>query len=104
MPFAGMISPVDSCAGASLTSGGGEPGYAPRIADSQDRHDEAAVTHDGAAATHDKAVAFWMEWGDPERAELERRAAELERRAAVLERDMAALENDRLALKQLRQD
>jgi hypothetical protein len=58
-----------------------------------DRHRHAADTHDEAAARHEDAVAFWLERGDGERADLERRNAEIERAAASLERERADLDD-----------
>ena len=54
-----------------------------------ERHLKAAQTHDDMALRHEKAALHWDEYGDPERAELERRNVEIERAAAQLERDRA---------------
>jgi hypothetical protein len=55
------------------------------------RHRQAAESHDRAADRHDEAVVYWLEHGDQDRAELERRNSVIERDAAQLERDRADL-------------
>jgi hypothetical protein len=60
-----------------------------------ERHERASRVHDQAAQRHDEAALFWLDRGDPARAELERRGARLERELARLERDHAELERRR---------
>ena len=55
------------------------------------RHLQAARRHDAAAETHERLAKVWDEYGDGERASLQRALAEHERQGATLERRWAAL-------------
>jgi hypothetical protein len=55
------------------------------------RHLQAASRHDAAAETHERLAKVWHEYGDGERASLQRALAEHERQGARLERRWAAL-------------
>jgi hypothetical protein len=67
------------------------PGVADPVAQRIAIHRSASWSHELAAERHARAEQFWLERGEREWAELERRDAAIERSAATLERDRAAL-------------
>src|SRR5438067_5478357 len=87
---------VDATAGAD-DCGSGPPDVRKRgvhtldIADSAQRHREAAAHHEAAAATHAQSAEFWEQKGDPARAQLHREGAAYEQQGAALERRWAEL-------------